>query len=275
MDLAPFRRADDGRLAVDDVLVADVVAELDGRPVVVVSETAVRAACRRDGPRTVEAGALADEALLALAVEEGWWVRVRSSHDVARVVAAGIPVGRRVAGGGVRDDGFLKDVLAAGVACIEHDDEAERRNAERVAAILGGAWPDGDVAAPPAAAPDAFAGCAGLVAGVLRDGDPLGVDAPWPLAAPVDRAVAASVEPADDQARDARLVGLGRLPDEPTRIRCLGPTPRGAWIGVACPDGLTPPRIDPSHPEPERVLVRGALWRVLPPPARPGVDETS
>lgn len=274
MDPAPFRRLDGGTLLVDDVHVEEIVAQLDGRPAVVVSEAAVRRAARACGPRVVDAGAVDADEVLAALVDEGWWVRLRSSHDVGRAVAAGVPVERRVAGGGVRDDGFLKDALAAGVGAIEHDDDVERSNAERVAAHLGGGWPDDDVAPPPDAPADAFAGCAGLLAAVLGDHDGLRIDAPWPVvAAPREVVVLPLEAPADAPSRATSLVGLGPRDARSTPATVLGHTPRGSWVAVPLADGLSPPRVDASHAAPERALVRGALRRILTPRPWPGRPE--
>ena len=228
----------------------------------------MRDAARVQGVRTIDAATVDADDVLAVLASEGWWCRLRSSHDVERAGLAGFPPERRVAGGGVRDDGFLKDALDAGVGAIEHHDAAERRNAERIAAAFGGTWPDGS--SPPDAADDTFAGCAGLLAAVLRPADPLALDAPWPLVPTPDDLAAWSVAPSDASARTVTFAGLGALGSLDT-LELHGDVARGDWLVVPLSDALRPPRVDASHTLPERVLVREALWRFLNPARWPGI----
>ncbi len=267
---APFSRAPDGRLVVDAVDVGEIVEQLEGRSAVVISELAVRAVARAQGERVIDAGDVDADDVLALLAAEGWWCRARSSHDVERIGRAGFPTERRVAGGGVRDDGFLKDALDSGVGAIEHHDETERANAERIAAVFGGSWPD--AAPPPDAALDSFAGCAGLLAAVLRATDPLAIDAPWPLvAAPTSATAAWTLALSDAEPQATSLAGLGAVRTL-TDFELHGDAARGDWLAIPVADALRPPRVNASQVLPQRVLVRGALWRFLPPARWPGVE---
>jgi hypothetical protein len=257
--IAPFV-VRDGRLCLEDVDLAELGEALEGRAAWILSHAAIAgaiASAGRSGARCVAVGAIGPPAVLAQLVSAGWWARVHSSHELSLAAAAGFPPERLLAGGGVHDDGFVKDALAAGVALMEHADASERANAARIAALLDHALPP-ERGAPPDAPVRLLARCGGLLALVLRPPLALAIDAVCPRSRGM-----AHVLPLE--AGDALVPGtLAGLEAASAPHAALVPTHvrRGDRVMVPGPAAAVQP-VDPAHPPSATVLVRGASWRLL------------
>ncbi len=253
-----------GRLFVEDVDLSTLPEGLEGRPAWVLSDAAIRTAivaAGGNGPRTVELASAGPREVLRILAGAGWWVRVSSSHELRVASAAGFPSERVIGAGVVRDDGFLKDALGAGVGVLEHEGDGERSNAERVAQLLGHELPP-DQGAPADAPLGLFDRVGGLLAAVLRGPPALALDAAWtrPLddeGAPLE---VCALEAGDlEEGHLQGLAGSGA----PRRAWIFGALRRGQWAVVACAAAARGQPPSRRHPLPETVLVRGALWRVL------------
>ncbi len=311
-DMPPFTRRD-GRLHLEDVDLTDLSGALDGRAAWLVSHAAVEMAIAgvagssasagvpapsaersalRAAPesmpysaRCIAVAAVGPLAVLGQIAASGWWAAVRSSHELTLALEAGFPPERLLAGGGVRDDGFVKDALAAGVAVMRHADDEQRANAARIAALLGHELPP-EHGAPPAAPAGLLTQCGGLLAPVLRAPPALAIDAVCPRLAASQPVLALHTAP--PAAADSLLApGAGGLPAPGVGalIAAVAGTLAGLDAGDAPQAALVPPHVqrgewvvlpgaaadvlpvDPAHPAARTVLVRGASWRLL--PARP------
>jgi hypothetical protein len=261
----PFTRRD-GRLWLEDVELTGLAAMLDGRAAWLVSHAAVEEALSREAPaRCMEVAAVGPLAVLAQLCAAGWWARARSSHELTLALAAGFPPERLVAGGGVRDDGFVKDALAAGVAVMEHDDASERANAARIAALLDHVLPP-ESGAPPDARTGWLEHCGGLLAPVLRPPPGLAVDATLPAGARVAAGgcVLALAWPADGpDLVPGSVQGLGSgQPPRPALVPAH--LVRGDWVVLPAAAVDVHP-FSLAHPATRCLLVREASWRLLEP----------
>jgi len=214
------------------------------------------------GACCIEVGAVGPLAVLGQLAAAGWWAGVRSSHELTLALEAGFPPERLLACGGVRDDGFVKDALAAGVAVMKHADVEERVNAARIAALL-----DHELPPQHGEPPDAPAGlldcCGGMLAPVLRPSPALTVDAVCPrLSGPRQvLALHAATTAAEQASLPGTLTGLGAC-DQPQAALVPSRVLRGDWVVLPGAAAAVRP-VDPAHPAACTVLVRGESWRLL------------
>ncbi|MGN2640992.1 diaminopimelate decarboxylase [Nocardia takedensis] len=121
---------DEGRVTVGSVALADI-ADHYGTPTYVLDETEVRARCRAYRAVFPEARiAYAGKALMIRAVaswvaEEGLWVDVCSSGELALALAAGVPPRRIIVHGNGKTCDELRAAVRAGVGRIVVDSPAE------------------------------------------------------------------------------------------------------------------------------------------------------
>ena len=287
-EMLPFAFRD-GRLFLDEVDLVDLAGALDGRAAWLISHAAVEAAivaavANSAGTRASESAppdtrriAIADVGPLAvlgqLAAAE-WWAAVRSSHELTLALEAGFPPERLLACGGVRDDGFVKDALAADVAVMQHADDEERANAARIAALLDHELPP-EQGAPPAAPAGLLAYCGGLLAPVLRPPPALAIDAVCPRLEARQQVLALHAAPPGTAGAmfatvTGTLAGLD-VGDEPQAALVPPHVQRGDWVALPIAAAAAVRPIDPAHPAACTVLVRGPSWRLL--PARPQPPE--
>jgi len=277
-DFAPFTFRDGG-LLLEDVNLVNLAGALDGRAAWLISHAAVEATLARPArsalesashdARCIEVADVGPLAVLGQVAVAGWWAAVRSSHELTLALEAGFPPERLLACGGVRDDGFVKDALAADVAVMQHADDEERANAARIAALLDHELPP-EHGAPPAAPAGLLAHCGGLLAPVLRPPPALAIDAVCPrlqgglqaFALHAAPSMAAGAMPA---AVPGTLSGLD-VGDAPQAALVPPHVQRGDWVVLPVAAAAVRP-VDPAHPAACTVLVRGPSWRLL--PARP------
>jgi hypothetical protein len=274
-----------GRLSVDDVALAELVAELEGRAVWLVSDQALTHVIdAATEALTVDIGALGPPAVLARLASAGWWARCHSSHELSLAGRQGFPPERTVVARGVRDDVLIKDALGHEVAVLEVCDETDARNVARVAGFLEREVPP-DTGAPDGVPGTAFAGCAGLLAPLLRgppdcqlDAPPMGTAAPGVTSSgAADEydlwALEWSVE--SPAATACQLTTLSRSGDAGRPVpsaRLHAAAVRGDWVFVPVPGALGLHAPDPVWPDPAWIMTRQGSWRFLderPLPPRP------
>ena len=302
MHAPPFEFRD-GEWHLEQVPLSALAADLAGLPGAwVLSREAVdRALAAVDGPRAVSPQRLSPPALLSLAAAAGHWAAVRSAHELRGVLEAGFPPERIVVRGRVKEDGLLRDALAARVAVVQGDAH-ERAVLERIAGALGHALPSA-TGAPRDMPAEAFGRCGGLLARVLRGAPDVALDAVLdggrPAAAGGARPGALDLDPdllwsahaggdpgptlllalagphADGRTDAGTLTGLGGVDESPPRhARLMGPLRRGDWALWPDPRATAWRAEFGVHPALPSMLVQGAAWRPLdlrsgPPPLEP------
>jgi hypothetical protein len=196
---------------------------------------------------------------------QGWWARVLSSHELTLAQTAGFAPSCIVAGGTVKDDGFLKDALTLGVAVLEPGHPDHDDNVQRIAEALSARVPP-DSGGPPRVSADAFARCGGLLARVLRAPPDLALDAPL-LDTP--DAHVFPLTPGELKAGSLEGLTLPGQGGEPPPAWIHGAPVRGDWVVVPSAMTLAPQPGATIHPAVPRLMVTGSRWRVL--EARPAV----
>jgi len=266
--LSPFRFRD-GRLVLENLVLAELAAALDGRAAWVLGHRALAGALKRaaraaGGAVSVPVGALGPREALTLAAQAGCWARVASPHELVLARAAGFAPDHIVAGAPVLEDGLLRDALAAGVAVLEARGE-DAPNAERIARALGHKLPPA-TGAPPDLPANALRRAGGLLAPLLAAAPALALDAVWEPRGRGRVAVAALAGPAETVV-ETSLRGLSG-PVAPALL--VGAAQRGAWVVLPDTRAAAPQRPDLAHTLPATVLVRGGAWRLLEPRPLPG-----
>jgi hypothetical protein len=261
-----------GALYCEDVALAELAEARAGRPAWVLSQRALEQALAGDGgPVTVAVGSVGPPEVLALVAKHDHWAAVCSAHELQLATDAGFGSDRMVATGRVRDDGFLKDALLAGVAMVSVAEADDGANLARLADALGVEQPPATGA--PALADDRWLGATGgLFAAVLAPPPDLQLDASFRL-----RVGEESVLCLDD---GPELAGtLSRLSshgsDEVQLVAIQGTVARGGWVMLPRSDAVAVHLGDGAHAEPTTVLVRDGLWRELSPrpmPVDPGLE---
>jgi hypothetical protein len=254
----------------EDVALADLAVAREGRPAWVLSQRALELAfAGNGGPVTAAVGAVGPPEVLALAARHDHWVAVCSSHELTLATDAGFGPERMVATGRVRDDGFLKDALLAGVAVVSVADDGD--NLARLADALGVELPPATGA--PAPAIEGWLGATGgLFSAVLAPPPDLRLDASFR-----PRVGEQSVLCLDDGPQLAgTLSGLSSHGSDEAQLATIdGTVARGGWVVVPRADAVAVHVGDGAHPEPTTVLVRDGLWRELSPrpvPVDPGLE---
>jgi hypothetical protein len=260
----------DGALFCEDVALAELAEAREGRPAWVLSQRALEQALDGD-PVTAAVGAVGPPEVLALVARHDHWAAVCSSHELTLATAAGFGPERMVATGRVRDDGFLKDALLAGVASVSVAEADDGANLARLAEALGVELPPATGA--PTLADERWLGATGgLFAAVLAPPPELQLDVTIR-----PRVGEESVLCLDDGPEVAgTLSGLSSHgSDEVQLVAIQGTVARGGWVVLPRSDAAAVHVGDGAHPEPTTVLVRDGLWRELTPrpvPVDPGLE---
>lgn len=260
---APLLLGPDGWLRVEELPLAELVVALEGRPAWVLSDRALERALTLAGEaQTLEVGAVGPPEILARVAARGFWACARSSHELGLALAAGFDPQRLVAAGPVRDDGFLKDALSAGVAVVPVDGPGDAENVARMARLLA-LDPPAREGAPPAAPPDLLSQVGGLLAAVLVAPPQLALDVALPTGAAPGASLYALLP---GPVQEVGLCGLSRWGGEaPLPARLHGVAARGDWLFLPRADAALPRAADPVHAMPVSVMVRGGLWTELAP----------
>ncbi|GJM21688.1 MAG: hypothetical protein DHS20C15_16030 [Planctomycetota bacterium] len=286
--IAPFALRD-GRLFLEGVALDELVPQLEGQPVRLVSRAAVDAALHGE-PRCLGLDALEDPDLLEIVAAAGWWLRVRSRHELSLGLSLGFAPERVVAAGPVVDDGFLKEVLVAGVGALELN-ARELANTERIARLLQVSVPTNDGSVPPTAPPEVFGGCAAFLTAVLAEPPELHLDMAWPLGleafvidpsssgdesdAPHPLLIAAVRPPMQIDSPhqvSVRFLSRGAHDPLPRAAHLHGSVRRGDWVVLPSAAAALRAWIDPVHEPVQGLLVSESSWRYLPPRSVPTRD---
>ncbi|RKY15544.1 MAG: hypothetical protein DRQ55_19390 [Planctomycetota bacterium] len=272
----PFVRRG-GALWCEQVELAELARAREGRAAWVLSHAAITAALSStDGPRAVALGAVGPPEVLAMLAAAGHWAACVSSHELGLALAAGVEPGRVLASGRVRDDGFLKDALLAGVAVVQTSGDDDAANVRRLADALGVPCPSPQ-GAPPAAEPELLSAVGGLLAPLLAPPPDVALDvaldAPRPWGSTGAGRVRVLCLQGEGQ-QDGTLAALSSWREPaPRPARIEGQAARGGWALVPAARAIEAHAPNPAHPEPAWVMLRGELWRELSPRPLPPCDE--
>lgn len=271
----------EGVLHLEDLPLHELAEAREGHPAWVLSHSAVeRALVALDGVRLVPVAAAGPLEVLGMLAAAGCWAAAWSSHELRLALEVGFPAARVVAAGSVRDDGFLKDALVAGVAVVPVADELDAANVQRIAHWLD-REPPASEGAPQLAPADLFDAVGGLLAPVLAPLPALALDATLPAARRAgaspslhvgEQPVLALVEGPPSTGSVAGLSRWAIAGDEPRAARVHGAPARGDWVVLPHADAAALCAPDPVHADAGWVMVRGGVWRELPPRPMPSAD---